>query len=91
MELLESAEAQASEAARDLRNYASRVELDPQALRDTEARIEALHAAARKYRVRARGAARLKAAALERRLAELELAVNPEALQQEVAAAHGAV
>ena len=35
-----------------LRHYASRVELDPQALRDAEARIEALHAAARKHRVR---------------------------------------
>ncbi len=55
VELLESAEAQAGEAVRDLRNYASRVELDPQALRDTEARIEALHAAARKYRVRPEG------------------------------------
>src|SRR5687767_11494590 len=55
VDLLESAEAQAGEAVRDLRNYASRVELDPQALRDTEARIEALHAAARKYRVRPEG------------------------------------
>jgi DNA repair protein RecN (Recombination protein N) len=88
VELLESAEAQAGEAVRDLRNYASRVELDPQALRDTEARIEALHAAARKYRVRPEELP-AKAAALERRLGELELAVNPEALRKEVTAAHG--
>ena len=34
VEMLESAEAQAAEAARDLRDYASRVELDPEALRE---------------------------------------------------------
>src|SRR5262245_23386614 len=50
--MLDSAEAQAGEAARELRHYASRVDLDPQALREVEARIEALHAAARKHRVR---------------------------------------
>ncbi|HEX6157028.1 MAG TPA: AAA family ATPase, partial [Burkholderiales bacterium] len=88
VEMLESAEAQAGEAVRELRNYASRVELDPQALRDTEARIEALHAAGRKYRVRPEELpARL--AELEKRLAELELAVDPEALKREVAAAQG--
>ena len=86
VELLESAEAQASEAVRDLRNYASRVELDPQALRDTEARIEALHAAARKFRVRPEELP-AKAAELARRFGELELAINPEALRKEVAAA----
>ena len=86
VELLQSAEAQASEAVRDLRNYASRVELDPQALRDTEARIEALHAAARKFRVRPEELP-AKAAELARRFGELELAVNPEALRKEVAAA----
>jgi DNA repair protein RecN (Recombination protein N) len=52
VEMLQSAEAQAGEAVRELRNYASRVDLDPQALRDSESRIEALHAAGRKYRVR---------------------------------------
>ena len=73
---------------RELRNYASRVDLDPQALRDAEARIEALHAAGRKYRVRPEELpARL--AELQKRLAELELAVNPEALKREVAAAQG--
>ena len=88
VELLESAEAQAGEAVRALRNYASRVDLDPQALRDAEARIEALHAAGRKYRLRPEELpARLEE--LEKRLAELELAVNPEALRKEVAAAQG--
>jgi DNA repair protein RecN (Recombination protein N) len=86
VELLESAEAQASEAARDLRHYASRVDLDPQALRDTEARIEALHGAARRHRVRPEELPQ-RLAELERRLAELELAVDPDALRREVAAA----
>ncbi|HVJ13061.1 MAG TPA: DNA repair protein RecN, partial [Burkholderiales bacterium] len=86
VEMLESAEAQAGEAVRELRNYASRVELDPQALRDTEARIEALHAAGRKHRVRPEALHELSMD-LEKRLRELELAVNPEALQREVNAA----
>ena len=84
VELLESAEAQAGEAARELRPYASRIELDPEKLREAEARIEALHAAARKHRVRPQELAE-RLAELERRLAELELAVNPEALMREVA------
>ena len=86
VEMLESAEAQASEAVRELRNYASRVDLDPQALREVEARIEALHAAGRKYRIRPEELP-ARMAELEKRLAELELAVNPEALKREVAAA----
>jgi DNA repair protein RecN (Recombination protein N) len=88
VELLESAEAQAGEAARSLRQYASRVDLDPEALRQAEARIEALHAAARKQRVKPEELPQ-RAAELQRRLAELELAVDPEALQREVAAAKG--
>jgi DNA repair protein RecN (Recombination protein N) len=85
-DLLESAEAQAGEAVRALRQYASRVELDPAALREVEERIEALHAAARKHRVRPEALPE-RLADLERRLAELELAINPEALRREVAAA----
>jgi DNA repair protein RecN (Recombination protein N) len=86
VELFDSAAAQAGEAVRELRHYASRVDLDPDALREVEDRIEALHAAARKHRVRPEELPR-RHAELEQRLAELELAVNPEALQREVAAA----
>ena len=86
VELLASAEAQAGEAVRELRHYASRVELDPDRLQEVEARIEALHSAARRHRVRPEQLpARL--AELERRLHELELAVDPQALEREVAAA----
>ena len=85
VEMLESAEAQAGEAARDLRDYASRVDLDPVALREVEQRIEALHAAGRKYRVKP-----AELPALDRKLVlrfrELELAASPEALKREVAA-----
>ena len=84
--LLESAEAQAQEAVRELRHYASRVDLDPGALREAEARIDALHGAARRHRARPEELpARL--AELEQRLHELDLAVNPDQLQKEVAAA----
>ena len=86
--MLESAEAQAGEAARDLRDYASGVDLDPQALRAAEGRIEALHAAGRKYRVKPQDLAALEQELLQR-FKELELAASPEALQREVAAAKG--
>jgi DNA repair protein RecN (Recombination protein N) len=86
--MLESAEAQASEAARDLRDYASSVDLDPEALRAAEARIEALHAAGRKFRVRPQDLPALEQE-LGRRFEELQLAASPEALQREVAAAKG--
>ncbi|MGH8704008.1 MAG: AAA family ATPase, partial [Burkholderiales bacterium] len=72
VELLESAEAQAAEAARALRQYAARVDLDPDALRQVEARIEALHAAARRYRVKPADLPGL-ARDVGARLAELEL------------------
>jgi DNA repair protein RecN (Recombination protein N) len=86
VELLESAEAQAGEALRELRHYASRVELDPEALRETEARIEALHAAGRRFRVRPE---ELETYAEEQRtrLKDLRLAGDPDALQSEVTAA----
>jgi len=86
VDMLASAEAQAGEAARELRDYASRVDLDPEALREAGDRIEALHAAGRKYRVKP-----AELPALEQEIAqryrELELAASPEALKQEVAAA----
>ncbi|MBK8064610.1 MAG: DNA repair protein RecN [Betaproteobacteria bacterium] len=86
LEMLDSAEASVGEAVRELRHYASRIELDPEALRAVEARTEALHAAGRKYRVKPGELFQL-AKDLKQRLGELELAVNPEALARQVAAA----
>jgi DNA repair protein RecN (Recombination protein N) len=86
VEMLDSAQAQAGEAARELRHYASRIDLDPEALKETEARIEALHAASRKYRVKPDALHELLRD-LEKRLEELDLSVNPEALEREVGAA----
>ncbi len=88
VEMLASAEAQAGEAARELRDYASRIDLDPDALREAEQRIEALHAAGRKYRIKPAQLPSLQQE-LARRHQELELAASPEALQREVAAAQG--
>jgi len=86
VEMLESAEAQTAEAVRELRHYASRLDLDPEALREIEQRIEALHAAARKHRVRPEALHEFRSS-LEKRLSELALSVDPEALKREVAAA----
>jgi DNA repair protein RecN (Recombination protein N) len=88
VEMLDSAEAQATEAARDLRDYAARVDLDPGTLRDVEQRIEALHAAGRKYRVRPAALPALEQELLQR-FNELALAASPEALRRELAAAQG--
>jgi DNA repair protein RecN (Recombination protein N) len=50
-DLLESARIQLDEAAHALRRYGERLDLDPQRLRAAEQRMEAIHQAARKYRV----------------------------------------
>jgi DNA repair protein RecN (Recombination protein N) len=88
VEMLESASAQAGEAIRELRHYAERVDLDPAALREAESRIEALHAAARRHRIKPEFLVS-RLIELEARLAELALSGDPEALRREVAAARG--
>jgi DNA repair protein RecN (Recombination protein N) len=86
IELLAAAEAQAGEAVRELRHYAERIELDPQALRDMESRIEALHAAGRRFRVRPE-ALPVLAEDTRARLRDLALAASPDQLEKAVAAA----
>lgn len=49
--LLESARIELQEAAHALRRYGERVDLDPGRLREAGQRMDAIHAAARKYRV----------------------------------------
>jgi DNA repair protein RecN (Recombination protein N) len=87
IEMLDAAHAQASEAARALRHYASRLELDPALLRETESRIEALHATGRKLRV---APSELPAfmTTLETRAAELERSADPAVLRRELEAEH---
>ena len=50
VELLETARIQLQEVAYVLRDYLSRIDLDPERLRQVEARLEALYSVARKYR-----------------------------------------
>lgn len=51
VEALEPARIQLQEAVYALNDYLSRIELDPNRLRDLDARLEALHSAARKFHV----------------------------------------
>ena len=82
LELVRSGEAQVQEAAYALRHYADRVELDPQRLVAVEARMQAIHGGARKFRL---APAELieHAHGLRSRLAEIEIASNPETLVQQ--------
>jgi DNA repair protein RecN (Recombination protein N) len=79
MALLESAEAHLQEAAQSLRRYADKVELDPQRLREVEQRIEALHSAARRFRVAPEHLSE-RLEALRGRRAELDIASDLEGL-----------
>ena len=84
--LLEGASAQLGEAAHLLRRYADRVELDPQRLAEVEARLEAMHSTARKFRVSPELLPEL-GEQLAARLAELEASSDVEALRMREAAA----
>lgn len=52
-QLLESAHIQVDEARRELQALAERLEVDPQRLAEVEARLSAIHTAARKHRIAA--------------------------------------
>jgi len=84
--LLESAEAQTTEAVHALRHYAGRVELDPQRLREVEQRLEAIHGVARKHHVKPEALPELLAG-LQARLQELEIASDIETLARQEQAA----
>ncbi|MDB5764706.1 MAG: recN [Herminiimonas sp.] len=51
LEALEPAQIQLQEAVYALNDYLSRVELDPDRLREVETRLEAIHSTARKFRI----------------------------------------
>ncbi len=81
LEALEPAQIQLQEGAGALRRYGERAELDPQRLRDVEQRLDALHGAARKYRVDPDALADL-AGHTRQRLMELGAGGDPETLRR---------
>ncbi len=80
--LLEPAEIQLEEAARALRSYRQRLDLDPRELARVEERLSAIHDVARKHRVRPEALPEL-IASTQARLAELAAATDLPALQRE--------
>ena len=79
MEVLEPAQIQLQEAVYSLRHYQQRLELDPGRLRDVEARLDAVHTAARKFKVPIADIPE-RLAKMKTRLAELETGFDPAAL-----------
>lgn len=89
LDILDGAVIQLEETDRFLNRYLQRADLDPERLNEVEARIHALHAAARKYRVRPEELAGLLES-WQLRMAELESAHDNEQLRQEEARARAA-
>jgi DNA repair protein RecN (Recombination protein N) len=86
MEVLEPAQIQLQEAVYSLRHYQQRLELDPKRLRDAEARLDAVHTVARKFKIQiADIPERLEK--MKARLAELETGFDPAALREREAKA----
>jgi len=89
LDALEPARIQLQEAAHELRRYGERLDLDPQRLREVEQRLDAIHTAARKYRVQPEALpAQLEAA--KARLEELGEGGDAEALRKLEETAHAA-
>ncbi len=86
LEIIESAQIQLQEAAHALRHYRDRIDLDPARLAEAERRLQAVHDAARKYRVQPEELPRLLAA-WGARLIELETLQDPAALAEREALA----
>ncbi|HZV98191.1 MAG TPA: DNA repair protein RecN [Methylophilaceae bacterium] len=89
LETLDSAIIQLEETDRFLNRYLQRAELDPERLAEVEARIQALHAAARKHRIRPEELPQLLTQ-WQARMAELEAAGNDGELARQESAARQA-
>jgi len=89
VELLDSAHIQIQEAVHGLNHYLDRLELDPERLVETEARMEALHAMARKLRQNPDDLADTLQQ-LSQRLSELQASSDAEGLAREEALAEAA-
>jgi len=89
LDVLEPAQIQLQESVYGLRHYQQRLELDPQRLREVEARLDAVHTAARKFKLQiAEIPGRL--VKIKARLAELAAGFDADALRQREAQAHQA-
>ena len=89
LDALEPAQIQLQEAVHGLRHYQQRLELDPQRLREVEARLDAVHTAARKFKLHiADIPERLQK--IKTRLAELAAGFDADALRQREAQARKA-
>jgi DNA repair protein RecN (Recombination protein N) len=87
LDVLEPAQIQLQEAVYALRHYGERLDVDPQRLRETEQRLDAVHSAARKYRV----SPEQLSGTLEKvrsRLAELGASGDIDALRRQEMEAH---
>lgn len=82
-ENLDSAVVQLEEASRALNRYLQKSELDPERLADVEARIQAIHSAARKFRVKPDELPALLEQQ-QQRMAELEAFADDGALAKQV-------
>ncbi|MBX9961896.1 MAG: DNA repair protein RecN [Burkholderiales bacterium] len=89
LDVLEPAEIQLQEAGYALRHYRQRLDLDPDRLREVEARLEAVVGMARKYRVPPRELPG-KQKELAARLGTIAAGMDAEALAREEAAAREA-
>lgn len=81
LDLIEPAQIQLQEAVYGLRHYQQRLEVDPQRLSEVDARLDAIHTAARKYRT----TPELLPEVLEKakqRLDELDTKLDAKALEQ---------
>ncbi|HEY1329518.1 MAG TPA: DNA repair protein RecN [Casimicrobiaceae bacterium] len=87
--LLEAAAIHLDEAARTLRDYRRRLDVDPSELRRVEERLTAVHDVARKYRVRAEALPSLLAET-QARIAALAEAADVEALARRAEEAEAA-
>ncbi len=86
LDSLDAAVIQIEEADRFLKKYLARADLDPERLNEVESRIQAIHGAARKYRVRPEGLPALLDRWLQR-MAELEEIGDDGVLARQEAAA----
>lgn len=89
LDVLEPAQIQLQETVYGLRHYQQRLELDPQRLREVEARLDAVHTVARKFKLQiADIPERLQQ--IKTRLAELAAGFDADALRQREAQARKA-